>query len=245
MWIFPLGAALVSAVFAALIAQQWLTKKRPNQLAWAIALAMFAIASFAAAVGILGGWNGFEFRVYYLFGAIVNVPVLALGTLYLLAPRKLGHAAAVLVAAAAVFAAGATFTAHLNSLTCPASASLTQNAPDCGLHIKGIPRARDVMPENVRTLSRYYSFIGFFVVVGGALWSAWRLARERSENLQRLAAGNILIAAGTFVVAVGSGFARYGGGSVFAVGLLVGVCLMFAGFIRTRPRAQPPSPKTE
>jgi hypothetical protein len=223
MWIFPLGAAFVSAVFAALIAQQWLIKKRPNQLAWAIALAMFAIASFAAAIGILGGWNGFEFRVYYLFGAIVNVPVLALGTIYLLAPRKLAHVTATLVVTASIFAAGAVFTAHLDT---------------AGLATSGIPRGAIVMPPSVRTLSRYYSFIGFFIVVGGALWSSWRLARERSEKLQRLAAGNILIAAGTFVVAVGSGFARYGGGSIFAVGLLAGVSLMFAGFIRTRPRAE-------
>lgn len=224
MWIFPLGAAIVSAIFAALVAQQWLSKQRPHQLAWAFALLMFAVASFAAAIGVLGQWTPTWFRVYYLFGAIVNVPVLALGTVYLLGPRRLGHAAAALVAVATVYAAGAVFTAALR---------------ETGLAVAGIPSGREVMPEGVRTLSRYYSFAGFFVVVAGALWSAWRLARRPEEHLRRIAAANVLIAAGTFVVALASGFARYGQGSVFAVGLLAGVVLMFAGFLRSRPRPSP------
>lgn len=225
MWIFPLGAAVVSAVFAALLGQQWLSRRRPHQLSWSLAMLMFALASFAAAIGILGGWTPFWFRIYYLFGAIVNVPVLASGTVFLLAPKPVGRAFAAVTVVATIFAAGAVFTAGLAT---------------AGLGTTGIPAGSGVMTESVRTLSRYYSFTGFFIVVGGALWSAWRMARRREDHLRRLAVGNILIAAGTFVVAVGSGFARYGQGSIFAVGLLAGVILMFAGFLKTRPRPSPP-----
>jgi hypothetical protein len=86
-------------------------------------------------------------------------------------------------------------------------------------------------------LSRYYSYAGFVVVTGGAVWSAWRLARGKTDQLRRLATANVLIAAGTVVVAVGGALARRGQGSVFAVSLLVGVGLMFTGFLRTRARA--------
>lgn len=219
MWGFPLAAAAVSGVFAAIMLRRFFGRQRPHELAWGVALLMFAAASFAAAMGILGGWSSFKFRTYYLFGAIVNVPFLGLGTLYLLAPRKIAHAAAAAVAVASIYAAGAVFTAQLN---------------EAALNVAGsIPSASLVMPEAVRTLSRYFSFAGFFVVVGGALASAWRLSRAPGITARRLAAGNILIAAGTFVVAVGSGFARYGSGSIFAIGLLAGVTLMFAGFLRT------------
>lgn len=225
MWLLPMAAAAVSGVFAVLLAQMWLSRHRPHQLSWALAMGMFSAASFAAGIGILDAWTPTLFRVYYLLGAIVNVPVLASGTVYLLAPRKAGHGFALLVAGAAVFAAGAVFPAGLR---------------EAGLAVAGIPSGREVMPESVRTISRYYSFVGFFIVVGGALWSAWRLARRGEEHLRALASGNLLIAGGTFVVALASGFARYGQGSVFAVGLLLGAVVMFAGFLRTRTR--PPAP---
>lgn len=228
MWAFPLSAAAVSGLFAAIMLRRFFDRQRPHELAWGVALLMFAAASFAAAMGILGGWSGFKFRTYYLFGAIVNVPFLGLGTLYLLVPRKVAHAAAAVVIVASIYAAGAVFTAQLNA---------------AGLNVTGsIPAGSKVMPEAVRTLSRYFSFAGFFVVVGGALASAWRLSRSPGVAARRLASANILIATGTFVVAVASGFARYGGGSVFAVGLLAGVTLMFVGFMRTLSPPPPPPP---
>ena len=229
MWALPLSAAAVSGLFAAIMLRRFFDRQRAHEFVWGVALLMFAVASFAAAMGILGGWSGFKFRTYYLFGAIVNVPVLGLGTLYLLVPRKVAHAAAAIVIVASIYAAGAVFTAELHL---------------AGLNVTGsIPPASKVMPEAVRILSRYFSFAGFFVVVGGALASAWRLSRSPGAAARRLATGNILIAAGTFVVAVGSGFARYGGGSIFAIGLLAGVTLMFVGFLRTLGQSQ--SPRTE
>lgn len=238
MWAFPFAAAIVSAVFGGLIAQQWLARGRPYRLAWSIALFMFAIASFAAAIGMLGGWTPLWFRIYYLFGAIVNVPVLAAGTLYLLARRPIAHLFAALIVVGSIFATGAMFSVDLDE-TALREASASETAVEGGR--AGIPAGGDVMGAEAlpRVLSRYFSFTGFFIVVGGALWSAWRMARRKEAALQALAKGNILIAAGTFVVAVASGFARLGQGLFFAVGLLAGVSLMFVGFLATRgPREQ-------
>lgn len=227
-WVFPLLAAAVSGVFAAQLGQQFVTKRRPHQLAWSLALLMFSVASFAAAMGMLGGWTPFWFRLFFLFGAIVNVPVLALGTLYLLGPRRLGHVVSLGAAILTVFAAGAVFTSVLE--------------PDALFVTGRIPRAREVLPNSILLLARYASFAGFFVVVSGALWSAWRLSRRPEGHLRRLAAGNILIAAGTTVVAAASGFASVKGSvgsTIFSVGLLVGVSIMFAGFLKTRIKAAP------
>lgn len=234
MWLLPIAAAGVSLIFSALIAQQWFSKKRPHQLAWALALLMFAIASFTAGVGVLGGWTPNLFRTYYLFGAIINVPFLAAGTIYLLGPRPVGHLFAALVIIGALFAAGAVFSAELDV---------------AALDVRGIPSAREVLePTSMpRALSRYFSYTGFIIVVAGALWSAWRLSRQQSEHLGNLAVGNVLIAAGTFVVAIAGAFARFGRGSIFAALQLVGVSLMFAGFLKTRAgpaKADRPMPQT-
>ncbi|MGH2790245.1 MAG: hypothetical protein ACRDJ0_04600 [Actinomycetota bacterium] len=224
MWAFPLAATAVSGYFSWLLATQFIERRRPNLAAWSVALGMFALASMAAAVGALAGWLPFTFRVYYLFGAVVNVPVLALGTLYLLAPRRIADGAMILIAVASVVAAIIVFQADLD---------------ETALAAGGIPRGSEVLSEGVRLLSRYFSIIGFLVVVGGALWSAARLARKRQPQLKRLAAANLLIALGTTVVAIASELARLAVGSVedlaFSAGLFLGVSLMFAGFLKTRP----------
>lgn len=225
MWVLPMIAAGISLLFAALLGQQFVSRHKPQQLAWAVAMLLFAAASFSAAVGMLGGWGPTLFRAYYLCGAVLTAPILALGTLYLFS-RKLGHFAAVLVVVGAIFAIGVV-----------AGADLNQEA----LRISGeIPSAGEVLASEpvVRQVSRYYSFAGFLIVVAGALWSAWKLAGKTDEGVRSLAAGNVLIAAGTLVVAIGSIFARYGSGAVFSVGLAAGVTLMFAGFLKTRQRRE-------
>jgi hypothetical protein len=233
MWTFPLGAALVSTTFAFLLGRQWTERRRPHQLAWTAALAMFAVATLATAQGVRLGWTPGFFRVYYLFGAMINVPFLAVGTVYLLAKRRWpAHLFAALVLVAAAFGAVAMASAHLD-------ASVLEG-------VRGIPEARFVITGGAltRTLSRYYSYTSFTIVVLGALWSALRLSRQRSNpnaaHLRRLAAGNLLIAAGTFVVAAASIAVRLGRGSevamLFSVGLLAGISLMFSGFLRTRPK---------
>lgn len=212
----------MSAAFSFLLLLQWLARRKPNLLAWGAALAMFAVASFAASVGLLAEWTPGWFRLYYLFGAILNVPVLGLGTIYLLGPRPLGHACAVVVAVASGLAAVAVAQTDLDAAR---------------LITEGIPRGAEVVPNGIRLLSRIYSFAGSFVVVGGALWSALRLLRRGQRHLRDLVVANLLIAAGTVVVGVGSGFAFRGRGLPFAIGLFVGVCLMFWGFLKTRVRA--------
>lgn len=219
MGLFPLAAALVSGLFSASLIRQFLRRKGPHQLAWGTALATFAAASLFAALGMIAGWSAPAFRAYYLFGALVNVPILALGTIYLYFPRRVGYGATLVVAAASAYAAVAVLGADLAA------------AP---LRVSGtIPMGSEVMAPSVRALSRYYSYAGFLIVVAGAIWSAVKLARKPGERFRRLAQGNALIALGTVVVALGSAFARQGQGSVFAVGLAVGVSVMYLGFLRT------------
>ena len=230
MWAFPLAAAAVSGIFSGVLLRQWWARRKTHHLAWAVALAMFGIASLSATVGLVSGWNDAWFRTYYLFGAIINVPVLGLGTAYLLLPRRWANRAA---AAVIVLSLVATVVVFSTSLVPHARAELAGH---------DIPHGSAVMPDVVRMMARYYSFAGFFAVVVGALWSTWRLRQQDAQHLRAIASGNILIAAGTFIVALGSGFAFYGEGWPFSVGLLVGVSLMFWGFLKTRGAPRTPAP---
>lgn len=76
-------ATIVGGVFAVSLFRRYRQgeKTQPALLIWAIALVMFSVASLALFTGVFGGWTEAEFRLFYLFGGVLNVPWLALGSL--------------------------------------------------------------------------------------------------------------------------------------------------------------------
>ena len=81
-------ATAVATLFAQATLVRYTRRHQPQDRAWTIALAMFALASAALATGISTGWDNGTFRVFYLLGAVLNVPWLALGTVYLLGRER-------------------------------------------------------------------------------------------------------------------------------------------------------------
>ena len=77
-----LVAAAASATFCRRLYVRWDRGGRGNPalLAWTISLAMFSVASLALLVGVVVGWSSPVFHTFYLFGAVLNVPWLALGS---------------------------------------------------------------------------------------------------------------------------------------------------------------------
>ena len=203
-------SAIVSAVFAAVMGARYLSRRRAHQLAWTIGLAMFAAAAVAGALARSGGATEAEYRVFYLFGAILNVAWLALGTVFLLVPRVArwalwGVLALTIVAALAVF-------------TSPVNLSA---AVDTG-------RGFDQAPLP-RILAGIGSGIGSLILIGGALWSAWVFLRRRHEG--RRALGNVIIAISVLVAAAGGTAAFTGASGVVEWTNFAGVTLIFVGFL--------------
>src|SRR5437868_12225172 len=91
------AASLLALAFAMCTLERWLDRRKPHEAAWTVALFLFAAASTSLWAGAAFGWNGLWFRLFYLFGAIVNVPYLALGTVYLLAERQVAQRVATAV----------------------------------------------------------------------------------------------------------------------------------------------------
>lgn len=77
-----LVATLVGGRFCLALAGRWRDGGRtsPALLHWTISTAMFALASAMLLLGEVAGWSSPTFRVFYLFGAVLNVPWLALGS---------------------------------------------------------------------------------------------------------------------------------------------------------------------
>ena len=225
MWAFPLVAALVAFVFAGFLARQFEDRRRPYQLIWMIALAMYGGASLAVVAGAAGGWSRTEFQVYWALGAVLNVPFLAAGELLLLFRRS----GVLWVSSLALVFVTAYTVAVLRGAAMDASA-LGANLPS-GKHVFGDGSAAHRLPQ----LISIPSYVG---LLAGAVWSAWSM-RGRSELRDRLV-GALLIALGATVIAgFGSAFAAAGKLEAFSLALLAGIALMFWGFVRaSRPPAE-------
>lgn len=204
-------SVLVSAIFGAVMAQRWSRRRRPYQLAWAIGLTMFAVAAAAGVFARIDGATEFEYRVFYLFGAIVNVAWLALGTLYLLAPPRIATWALWAVLTLTAVGIVAVFASPVD----------LSKAIDTGRGFETAP-----LP---RILAGVGSGIGSVVLIGGALWSAWVFFRRRHEGRRALA--NVIIAAGVFVAAAGGTAAFTGASGIVEWTNFVGVTLIFIGFL--------------
>src|SRR5947209_1642330 len=145
------AASLVALAFALSTFERWLDRRRPHELAWSIALAMFTAGSAALWLGASNGWDGPTFRAFYLFGAIVNVPMLALGTVYLLGGKRAGDRWAVVVGLASAFAAGVIAIAPLRR----------------AIPAHRLPRGSEVFGPLPRVLAAVASSVGALVVLGG------------------------------------------------------------------------------
>jgi len=227
------GATVVSFAFAGATFERWLRRRRRHELAWSVALVLFALGSLSLWAGAAIGWDGLTFRLFYLFGAIVNVPFLALGTVYLLSGRRRGDRWAVAVAIGCAFAAGVLAVAPLEGT----------------IRADELPRGSEVFGVLPRVLAAVASGAGATVVLAGAVWSAARLlgggrradGDRRREGAGRLAAGNLLIALGTILLST-SGLLNsvLGEMDAFAVTLTLGITVLFAGFlVSTVPGRRP------
>jgi hypothetical protein len=226
--VFPLIAAVLAAVFAVMLARQYVRRRRPFQGLWTLALAMFAAASLAMFLGVARGWTSGEYRVYWLLGAVLNVPYLAMGELYLLLRRRaFADALLVLTLIGTAFAAGKVLGSPVNH------AALA----------KSLPLGKDVFGDESAAyrIAQLYAYPAYFLLLGGIVWSAWQMRGH--PELRNRTSGTIAIALGATIVAVGSGV---GAGlnvvPLFSICLAAGIAVMFAGFLQAGRPVGAPAP---
>jgi hypothetical protein len=217
MWIFPLAAGLVALAFAALLSAQYARRRRPYQAAWILALVMYAVASFAMFMGVLSGWTTGEYRVFWLFGAILNVPWLAMGEAYLLIRNR---TVTTILLVALLFA------------TAFATARVRTGIADPSALASDLPLGREVFADDPLPyrLAQLYAYPAYGLLLLGTAWSAWRMRHQPALRDRMM--GTAFIAAGATIVAIGSGIgAGFDVVPLFSVGLLAGIAVMFWGFV--------------
>jgi hypothetical protein len=212
----PFASSTLSFVFAAFLIDQWLERRRPYQLIWAIGMLWYALSAGTEFLGGAFGWSEPLYRAWYLIGAVWVAGWLGLGTVYLLGRTRFGYAFAVCLGLAGLF----TFLTwrkydYPNSGIAPVAylavalvlavvvAVLTRRRDERWVHVAGlvviggsivsavmavtatlpapgwtvdpathIPTG-DLFPGYLRLLTPFFNITGAFVLVLGALYSAY------------------------------------------------------------------------
>jgi hypothetical protein len=178
------GAALVSLRLSAELVRRHRKLRSPELLAWAAALAAYAVAAGALAWGAAAGWTEPAFRVYYLGGALLTAPLLGAGSL-LLVGRRLAGPVVLLYSGLAIGVA----------LAMPLDSELSGT---------DVPEAQDVLELwPARVLAIVGNSLGTLAVVAVA-----------AATIRRRPLGNALILAGVGVAALGSALGGLGVGAL-------------------------------
>jgi hypothetical protein len=206
-------ATAIATVFAQSTLARWTRTRAPHQGVWTISLAMYALASAALATGESTGWDEGTFRVFFLFGAILVVPWLALGTVYLLGGARIGHRVLLGLLVFSGLAAGVMLATSITGSILPT----------------GIPTGKEHLDALARVLAGIGNGVGATVVLAGALYSGVRAWRRHGNA--RVALANALIALGILINSSGGLLQGIvGEDEAFAIALVTGIAAIYAGF---------------
>jgi hypothetical protein len=215
-----IGLAFLATAVATIFAQATLARAtqhhRPQDRAWTVALVLFALGSAALSVGVSTGWDNGTFRLFYLFGAVLSVPWLALGTVHLLARPRIARRVELVLLFASGLAVGVLLTAPMETV-----------------HGTAIPVGKHVFGVFPRVLAGVGSGLGATVILVGAIASAVRFACDRATpGHGRRAAANLLIVLGTLVLSSGGLIQGVAGkDGAFTLTLAIGISVVYAGFL--------------
>ena len=212
VFVVPLIAGAVGAAFAAVVGGQYLSRRKPYQAIWAVALAMFAAAALFETAGQAFGWSDGTYKGYYLFGGLLNVGWLGIGSLLLLMPPRTGRIAIIVMVLMSIGCLFAVIAAHTNA-----------NLLRAQVPARGAIDVPGVLPL-ITNLG------GSLLLIGGAVWSAWTAWRGGAPRNRVV--GLAVLAAGALIVAAGHSFAQTRGVYVAQpVSEALGIVAMFVGYL--------------
>jgi hypothetical protein len=216
----PVLAATAATGFAIDLGVDWRRRPRPHAGMWALAIGAYALASWALVLGLAAGWGATSFRLFYWLGAIVNIPVLAAGSVFLVLGPITGRRFAYGVGIWSILGAAATWLAPLKVSTESDGLPEGKDLFDFIIEVGGVsvpgPRVFAAVAGGAATL----------IIVGLAGYSAVKFWQSN----RRLAVGNLLIVLGTLAPAFGGSLTALGEAAGFAVALFIGAVLLWTGY---------------
>ncbi len=222
-------STIITFVFAAAVFSRYRQRRGMHLLFWGIGLIFFGLGTLSEVI-LSFTFSELALKVWYLTGAMLTAAWLGQGTVYLLVRKRgVARTLALVLTAVSVLAAILIFTAPLT----PAAAAYDTSLPASAQYQEMLTRS-----GLVTLLTILLNIYGTLTLVGGAIYSAYLFWRKRV--LFNRMVGNILIAAGALMPAMGGTFIRAGLPDWLYLSEFIGVVLMYVGFMQAsaRPAAE-------
>jgi hypothetical protein len=221
-YLISLATAVITGIFAVIVLARYRAKRRWHLLAWGIGLSLYSLSTLSQAL-LFNSFNEFVFKLWYWAGALVVALWLGQGTVFLLI-RK-GNRAWISFWFVVV--------SSLVGLVMIALADVDPTAYQPGIDLTEQYREIFTATGSAKAMRTILAIVlnsyGTVMLVGGAIYSAYIFWRKRV--LPQRMWGNVLIAVGGLLPAMGGVLILLGSPAFKYLGQLLGSVLIFAGFL--------------
>ena len=224
-------STIVSLSFAIAVFNRYRQRGGLHLLFWTIGLALYGLGTLTEVV-MLFTFNALALKVWYISGAMLTAAWLGQGSVNLLV-RKRGVARVLNIALVIV---------SLVAILLIAVAPVTSAAASFNPGEPISSQYKEILTRNgfVIFLTILLNLYGTVALVGGAIYSAFLFWRKK-VLLNRML-GNILIAAGAMMPAMGGSFLKAGLPDWLYLSEFLGAVVMYIGFVQaTAQQAVEPS----
>lgn len=219
----------VTFFFAAAVFERYRRRKGAHLLLWGIGLVFYGLGTLTEAI-MLFTFHPLAIKIWYLTGAMLTAAWLGQGTIHLLV-RKRGVATTLLALLIVVSAISAILV--LAAPVQPVAYDLNQPAS---------AQYQEILVRSgaITFLTIILNIYGTLALVGGAIYSAYIFWRK--HVLADRMIGNILIAVGALMPAMGGTFIRVGLADWLYLSEFLGAVIMYVGFLKataSQPAVEP------
>jgi hypothetical protein len=221
MHYLPILSTIVIFFFVASVFSRFRVRHGAHLLLWCIGLVLYGIGTLTEVI-MLFTFNPIALKLWYLSGAMLTAAWLGEGTINLLVRRRgIAPTLNIILIIVTLLAVVLVFKAPITS----AAANFNPAQPLSNQY-------KDILTRSgiVILLTILLNAYGTFTLVGGAIYSAYIFWRKKV--LFNRMVGNILIAAGAILPAIGGFFIQMGLSDFLYVSEFLGAILMYIGFLQ-------------
>lgn len=221
MHYLPILSTIITFTFAAAVFSRFRERHGAHLLLWCIGLVMYGIGTLTEVISIFT-YSALALKLWYLSGAMLTAAWLGQGTINLLVRRRgIAPMLNIILTIVSLLAVVLVLMAPVTS----AAAGFNTAEPLSAQY-------KDVLTRSgvVILLTILLNTYGTFTLVGGAIYSAYIFWRKRV--LFNRMVGNILIAVGAILPALGGTFVQMGMPDFLYLSEFLGAILMYIGFLQ-------------
>ena len=209
----PIFTTLFGLYFFIQLYRHWNNNKKSAHIFWwMIGVLCYIAGTVTESANTLIGFSVVNFKAWYITGALLGGAPLAQGTVYLLYSKKIADRLSLILVIVII-------TAAVFVILSPVNTSLVENNRLTGKILEW---------KFVRLMTPFINLYAFIFLVGGAVYSAFKYAKN--AQFKKRFTGNLLIAIGGLLPGIGGSFTKFGYVEVLYVTEFIGLIFIYLGY---------------